>query len=184
MGIKYIRNTDDATIVCRIASDRKRAFVFHQKKIDKRNNIVLSNGYTEISEEDLALLAAESNTYAVYTKAGKLTVTDSLPQDSMSAEQLVTALRTENASLKRQLAMAQKATSDPEEMAGLQKQIVELQQELAEAKELPQKISELQDKLSVMNEEHKQEISDMQDTIDALTEQLLEKPDTAEAGTE
>ena len=66
MGSKYIRNTDDATIVCKIPSDKNKVFIFKPKKIDKRNNILLSNGFTEVSEEDLELLRKESSTFMYY----------------------------------------------------------------------------------------------------------------------
>jgi len=103
MGIKYIRNTDDATIVCRITSDRKKVFVFPMHKINKRENTVVSNGFTAISEEDLALLKAESSTFQFYEKSGKLTLADELPQESMSPEQLIAVLRDEIDMLKAEI---------------------------------------------------------------------------------
>jgi len=106
MGTKYIRNTDDATIVCRITSDKKRVFVFPMYKVNKRENIVVSNGFTAISEEDLALLKAESSTFQFYEKSGKLTLADELPQESMSPEQLIAVLRDEIDKLKAELEAA------------------------------------------------------------------------------
>lgn len=95
MGTKYIRNTDDATIVCKIPSDKNASFVFRAKKYDRRNDVLLSNGFTAISEEDLALLEAESSTYKYYKDAGKLTLADNLPEEAMSPEQLIDMLRSE-----------------------------------------------------------------------------------------
>jgi hypothetical protein len=104
MSMKYVKNTGDATIVCRITSDKEKVFTFRGKKIDKRNNIVLANGYTEIDDADLAILKAESHAFNYYEKLGKLKLVDSLPQDSMSPEQLIISLKSENSSLKQQLA--------------------------------------------------------------------------------
>jgi len=101
MAIKYVKNTDDATIICRIASDKKRKFVFNAKKMNKNDGTVLSNGYTEVSDEDLAILKEESTTFNYYVKLKKITVVDNLPFESMSVEQLVIALRAENALLKK-----------------------------------------------------------------------------------
>lgn len=104
MGSKYIRNTDDATIVCKIPSDKNKVFIFKPKKIDKRNNILLSNGFTEVSEEDLELLRKESSTFMYYENAGRLTLTDDLPEEAMSPEQLINSLREENERLRTELA--------------------------------------------------------------------------------
>jgi hypothetical protein len=96
----YIKNSDDATIICRVLSDKKKRFVFLSKKVNKRDNIVISNGYTEITEEDLAILQDESSTFKFYIEKKKLVVLDNLPLESMSADQLIVALRAENAALK------------------------------------------------------------------------------------
>ena len=121
MGLKYIKNTDDATIVCKLRSDKNRQFKFPAKKFDRRNNVTISNGYTEISDEEIELLKEDSQAFAYYTKLGRLSIVDSLPFESMSTEQLITALKTENAALKKQLKEADKS---------------DLQTEIAELKEV------------------------------------------------
>jgi hypothetical protein len=186
MSIKFIRNTDDATIVCKIPSDKNKSFVFRTKKVDRKNNVILSNGFTEITEDEIALLRSESKTFTFYEAKGRLTVMDNLPLDSMSSEQLISSLRAENAALKKQVIEVAKASTvvDSAEMKRLvESQAVEIKnltEQLSEAKELPKKIEELQDKLSIQDEEHQREISDMQDVIDGLTEQLTEKSDIPE----
>ena len=128
MGSKFIRNTDDATIICRITSNKDKVFVFRTKKFDKRNNVLLSNGYTEVSDEDLALLQAESSAFISYSAKGKLTVADNLPMESMSVDQLVTTLKSEVASLKASLKAAQSGTDTD----ALQNQLDAMTTELAE----------------------------------------------------
>lgn len=164
MSFKYIKNTDDATIICKIPSDKKKEFIFRTKKFDKRNNVLVSNGFTEVSDEDIALLRAESNTFQYYEKKGKLSVADSLPPEAMNAEQLVASLKMEIASLKRQLQEA------PKEAAPTGK-IKDVLAELAEQKKII--------------EEMTVEAQKQQDIIDELQEQLAETVDLdEEAGEE
>ena len=147
MAIKYLKNTDDATIVCKIPSDKNRSFVFPSRKVDKRNNIVLSNGYSEVSEEDLELLRAESSTFQFYEKAGKLSLVDELPQDAMSPEQLVMSLRTENELLKQKL-----AEGSGEEAASLKEQLETANAKIAEQEKmidaLDAQLAEMADELN------------------------------------
>lgn len=128
MGTKYLRNTDDATIVCRIASDMKRRFIFKPKKVDKSTGTIISNGFTEISEADLKLLEEESKAYQYYSRKGRLTVAESLPQESMTQEQLVIALRTENSDLKKELTKLKKAKPDGEAAKALQTAMSEIEE--------------------------------------------------------
>ena len=159
MGIKYIRNTDDATIVCKIPSDKNKAYIFRPKKVDKRNSIILSNGYTEISDEDIAILRAESSTFKFYENAGKLTVGDNLPQESMSPEQLVAALKNENAILKRQLKEVQSNSSSEGDQTALQDALAKIEE---------------QEKALVAAHE---EIADQKRMIEGLDEQLAAMAD-------
>lgn len=157
--MKYIRNTDDANIVCRISSDKNRSFLFKNKKIDKMNGTMLSNGYTEISDEEIAILRAESDTFKYYEKKGRLTVVENLPFESMSADQLIAALRTENSILKQELR---------ELKAGAGKNGSE------QLKETIKKLEELNTKqeldLAVANEE----LAEKEKIIEALDLQLTE----------
>lgn len=156
MGSKYIRNTDDATIVCKIPSDKNKSFVFPSRKVDKRNNIILSNGYSEISEEDLELLRAESSTFQFYEKAGKLSLVDELPQDAMSPEQLVMSLRTENELLKQKL-----AEGSSEDIKALKEQLdaanakIEEQEKMIDA--LDAQLAEMADELNAYEAKPKDE---------------------------
>lgn len=154
MDVKYIRNTDDATIVCKIPSDKNKTFIFRPKKIDKRNNVVLSNGFTAITEDDLKLLRAESTVFVYYEKAKRLTLTDKLPQEAMSPDQLIDSLRAENAYLKEQLA----TNGDAEKLKELQKA---LQNALVTIDEQEKMLSE---KTAAIDEQEK--------TITALEEQV------------
>lgn len=143
MGIKYIRNTDDATIGCKSTSNKKKEFIFRPKKFDKRNNILLSNGYTQIEEEDIALLREESNVFRYYEKLGRLTVVDSLPQEAMSSEQLVASLKAEIASLKAAL------KGNPQTDDSSKKTIEKQKKEIDALKEENERLQMLNDELSV-----------------------------------
>jgi len=132
MGIKYIRNTDDATIVCKIPSDKNKAYVFRQYKFNQRDGIVEHNGFTEISEEDLAILREQSTTFQYYEKEGKLTLADNLPQEAMSPDQLISVLRSEIEILK-----AGKESDAPNaEVAALKEKIKKLEKDLAEQQDI------------------------------------------------
>jgi len=135
MGTKFIRNTDDATIVCRITSDKNKIFNFRAKKFDKRNNIVLSNGFTEVTDEDIELLAAESKTYNSYIRLGKLSIVDSLPQESMSVEQLIITLKNENASLKKELSKKVELLDSSAMVDTLKATVAQLSEEINELRE-------------------------------------------------
>lgn len=124
--MKYVRNTDDANIVCRISSDKNKSFLFKNKKIDKINGTILSNGYTEISDEEIEILRAESDTFKYYETKGRLTVVENLPFESMSAEQLIAVLRTENSILKQELREL-KAGAGKNDNEQLKKKIEELE---------------------------------------------------------
>ena len=130
MSNKYIKNTDNATVVCRLTSDKNRSFAFPNKKFDKRNNIIISNGYTEISEEDIKLLQEQSKTFNYYISNGKLEIVDRMPYDSMSADQLISVLKAENAELKRMLKEAQKGDTDA--LAELEAKVVEQNRKIKE----------------------------------------------------
>ena len=153
MGTKYIRNTDDATIVCKIPSDKHLAWVFKPYKFDARNNVIVSNGFTEISEEDLELLRKESNTFQYYEKDGKLTLADNLPQEAMSPDQLISMLRADLEAAKAEIA-------ELKEGNGTSAEVDALKAELAETKEGHEQL--------IITMEH------MQDTIDALQEQIAD----------
>lgn len=158
MGSKYIRNTDDATIVCKIPSDKNKVFIFKPKKIDKRNNILLSNGFTEVSEEDLELLRKESSTFMYYENAGRLTLTDDLPEEAMSPEQLINSLREENERLRTELA----ENSSTGDQAEAQKA---LQNALAEIEEQKKTIEVLEEQLIAAQEELLKVDSDKPETV-------------------
>lgn len=145
MGIKYIRNTDDASIVCRVPSDKNKVFVFKPRKVDKRNNVLLSNGFTEIDAEDLELLQKESSVFQYYENLGKLTLADTLPPEAMSPEQLISVLRDEIRQLKAELAKLK---------------------ESGETAALKVKDDEIAQLILTMERQ--------QDTIDALQEQIAE----------
>ena len=159
MGSKYIRNTDDATIVCKIPSDKNKVFIFKPKKIDKRNNILLSNGFTEVSEEDLELLRKESSTFMYYENAGRLTLTDDLPEEAMSPEQLINSLREENERLRTELA----ENSSTGDQAETQKA---LQNALAEIEEQKKTIEVLEEQLIAVQEELQKVDSDKPETVE------------------
>ena len=159
MGSKYIRNTDDATIVCKIPSDKNKVFIFKPKKIDKRNNILLSNGFTEVSEEDLELLRKESSTFMYYENAGRLTLTDDLPEEAMSPEQLINSLREENERLRTEL-VENSSTGD---QAEAQKA---LQNALAEIEEQKKTIEVLEEQLVAAQEELQKVDSDKPETVE------------------
>lgn len=159
MGSKYIRNTDDATIVCKIPSDKNKVFIFKPKKIDKRNNILLSNGFTEVSEEDLELLRKESSTFMYYENAGRLTLTDDLPEEAMSPEQLINSLREENERLRTELA----ENSSTGDQAETQKA---LQNALAEIEEQKKTIEVLEEQLVAAQEELQKVDSDKPETVE------------------
>ena len=133
MGSKYIKNIEDATVVCKIASNKHKSFVFPNKKFDKVNNTLKSNGYTEISEEDIALLQAESPTFNYYIKNGGLSIVDNMPYDSMNVDQLISVLKAENAELKRMLKEAQKG--DTNALAELEAKVVEQNRKIKEQEE-------------------------------------------------
>ena len=159
MGSKYIRNTDDATIVCKIPSDKNKVFIFKPKKIDKRNNILLSNGFTEVSEEDLELLRKESSTFMYYENAVRLTLTDDLPEEAMSPEQLINSLREENERLRTELA----ENSSTGDQAEAQKA---LQNALAEIEEQKKTIEVLEEQLVAAQEELQKVDSDKPETAE------------------
>ena len=159
MGQKYIRNTDDATIVCKIPSDKNKVFIFKPKKIDKRNNILLSNGFTEVSEEDLELLRKESSTFMYYENAGRLSMTDDLPEEAMSPEQLINSLREENERLRTELA----ENSSTGDQAEAQKA---LQNALAEIEEQKKTIEVLEEQLVAAQEELQKVDSDKPETAE------------------
>ena len=159
MSSKYIRNTDDATIVCKIPSDKNKVFIFKPKKIDKRNNILLSNGFTEVSEEDLELLRKESSTFMYYENAGRLTLTDDLPEEAMSPEQLINSLREENERLRTELA----ENSSTGDQAEAQKA---LQNALAEIEEQKKTIEVLEEQLVAAQEELQKVDSDKPETVE------------------
>ena len=162
MGIKYVRNTDDATIVCKIPSDKNKTFIFRPKKIDKRNNIVLSNGFTEITEEDLELLRKESSTFMYYEKAKKLTLADKLPYEAMSSEQLISILRNENEQLKLQLAADKDTTALTEAQNALQNALMEIEKLTGELKEASEKA-----------EEQERMIAGLDEQLAAVTQEML-----------
>ena len=180
MGIKYIRNTDDASIGCKIPS-LKKSFLFKPKKFDKRNNILLSNGYTEISDEDIELLRKESTVFTYYEKLGRLSVGDNLPQEAMSTEQLVASLRTEIAALKQEL-KAKPVSGDSSKELKNALAIIEEQRETMD--KLSAKVQELStadsddsllaEKLAEIDE-LKEENQRQQDLIDVLNAQLAEE---------
>lgn len=155
MGLKYIRNTDDATIICKLSSDKRKVFVFKPKKFDKRNNVMVSNGFTEVSDEDIKILRDESHTFRYYEANKKLQIVTNLPYESMSTDQLVVVLRNEIADLKKQLSKAEKQT--PVE---------------ADTKALEEEVK----KLNVALVQKDEEISKMQDIIDELNVSLCESP--------
>ena len=162
MGVKYIRNTDDATIVCKIPSDKNKTFIFRPKKIDKRNNIVLSNGFTEITEEDLELLRKESSTFMYYEKAKKLTLADKLPYEAMSSEQLISILRNENEQLKLQLAADKDTAALTEAQNALQNALMEIEKLTGELKEASEKA-----------EEQERMIAGLDEHLAAVTQEML-----------
>lgn len=162
MGTKFIHNTDDATIICKVATEDERiagqekTFVFRNRKVDRDSNTVVSNGYTEITDEEYELLSSSSKTFQAYAGMGRLTVVDSLPMDSMTPEQLTIALKTENAVLKRDLAKAQAATGENQQ---------------AEIDALNEHVAELNEELAAMQKE----LDNSQALIDELTIQLSEE---------
>ena len=159
MALKYIKNTDDATIVCKISSDKKKVFFFRPKKFDKRNNVLVSNGFTEVEESDLELLKAESKTFNYYFDRKKLEVLDTLPHESMSSEQLIISLKSEVASLKKQIASGGSGSDE--------KLKAKVDEQAAEIESLKKELAEIEEK-------YLKELEASQDIITALTEQLDE----------
>ena len=172
MGSKYIKNTENATLVCRLASDKNRVFIFPNKKFDKVSNTIKSNGYTEISEEDIKLLQEQSKSFNYYIEKGGLSIVDNMPYDSMNADQLISVLKAENAELKKMLKEAQKGDSTA------------FNELVDKVSEQDKKISELKDKLKdteetlVIAEEQLKEFStklkEKEAVIEALDVQLAD----------
>lgn len=103
-AIKYIQNVHDSSIVCKITSDKNRRFEFSPKRVDKKQNLLLHTGFTGVSEEDLALLEKESHVFKFFSSKGQLIVTDSVPKEALSPDQLIIVLQSENDELKRKIA--------------------------------------------------------------------------------
>ena len=146
MSTKFIKNTDDATIVCKIPSDKHLAWVFKPYKFDARNGVVVSNGFTEISEEDLELLRKESNTFQYYEKAEKLILADNLPQEAMSPDQLISMLRADLELAKAEIAELQVGG----ESAALKKKDEEIEQMKIVMEHQQTLIEELQGQIAEM----------------------------------
>jgi len=158
MSSKFVKNSDNAMIVCRVTSDKNKVFHFSQKKFDKKNNMMLSNGFTEISDEDIALLEAESSVFKYYTAKGLLSVTDILPHEAMSTDQLMSALKAENAMLKKELKIAREGNSgsslDKEQIAYRDEEIARLKKKIAEQEKT---IEALDEQLAFAAEENNTE---------------------------
>lgn len=182
MGTKFIRNTDDATIICKIATEAQKAagldttFVFRNKKYDRSNNTLLSNGYTEISDEDLALLEKESSTYKYYVSIGRLTIVEDLPIEAMTPDQMLIALQSENARLKQELIEKGGSKNDSAEHVEKQQlEIEQLKQEIVALEEKQLEVEQLKQQLVELEEKHLKDVEEMQNTIDELTAQLAEE---------
>lgn len=175
MGTKYIRNTDDATIVCKLTSVKNKSFIFYSKKIDKSTGSVISNGYTAVSDEDLAMLRNESNVFQYYEKKGKLVAGDNLPAEAMTQEQLIAALRSEIAFLKRSQKeqLNSSASDDSAKVAELQSALEEAQTALEEAQTALQGANE-------KIEEHEKMIEVLEEQIAAMAAEMAEPTQESE----
>ena len=104
--MKYIQNTyrSDIQIIVKV-DGRTKNYVFAHYQIDKISGQVISDGFTEVSDDDLKVLET-NGAFKLLVEKGKLNVKDEAPLKAGSFEQLldlkakVKALEEENAALK------------------------------------------------------------------------------------
>ena len=89
MNNKYIQNTytADIQIIAKVDSKRKN-FVFAHYQRDKISNQVISDGFTEVTEEDLKILNT-NGAFKLLIDRKRLVVKDEAPLKAGSFEQLL-----------------------------------------------------------------------------------------------
>ena len=89
MGNKYIQNTytADIQIIAKVEG-RQRNYVFAHYQRDKISNQVISDGFTEVTEEDLKILNA-NGAFKLLIEKKRLILKDEAPLKAGSFEQLL-----------------------------------------------------------------------------------------------
>ena len=111
----YIQNTYTADIQIDVKKDGRfrKTFVFGRFVTDKYTGMVASDGYTELSEEDFALLK-DDRAFKYALDKGTLVIQDKAPlragnfEQMMEMQQRNAELEAENASLRERLAKYEK----------------------------------------------------------------------------
>lgn len=111
----YIQNTYTSDIQIDVKKDGRfrKTFVFARFVTDKYTGMVASDGYTELSEEDFALLK-DDRAFKYALDKGTLVIQDKAPLRAGSFEQMMeiqqhcAELEAENAALKERLAKYEK----------------------------------------------------------------------------
>lgn len=115
----YIQNTYTSDIQIDVKKDGRfrKTFVFARFVTDKYTGMVASDGYTELSEEDYALLK-DDRAFKYAIDKGTLVIQDKAPLRAGSMEQLMemqqrcAELAAENAALKERLAKYEDGDKD------------------------------------------------------------------------
>ena len=127
--MKYIQNTYTADIGITIKDNGRfvKTITFERYQLDKASGQVVSDGFTEVNDEDLKLLEA-NGAYQLLVKKGKLAVKDEAPLKAGSFEQMlalkerVKALEAENKALQEEVKSlkeaAKKGDKDKADKAG------------------------------------------------------------------
>lgn len=119
MGNKYIQNTytADIQIIAKVEG-RQRNYVFAHYQRDKISNQVISDGFTEVTEEDLKILNA-NGAFKLLIDKKRLILKDEAPLKAGSFEQL--------------LDLKAKVKEQEETIAALRAEIAELKGEKSDA---------------------------------------------------
>lgn len=115
----YIQNTYTSDIQIDVKKDGRfrKTFVFARFVTDKYTGMVASDGYTELSEEDYALLK-DDRAFKYAVDKGTLVVQDKAPlragtfEQMMEMQQRCAELEAENAALKERLAKYEDGDKD------------------------------------------------------------------------
>ena len=119
MSNKYIQNTytADIQIIAKVEG-RQRNYVFAHYQRDKISNQVISDGFTEVTEEDLKILNA-NGAFKLLIEKKRLILKDEAPLKAGSFEQL--------------LELKAKVKEQEETIAALRAEIAELKGETSKA---------------------------------------------------
>ena len=134
--MKYIQNTYSADIGIVIKDNGRfvKNMTFARYQLDRASGQVVSDGFTEVEDEDLKLLE-KNGAFQLLIAKGKLVVKDEAPLKAGSFEQMlalkerVNTLEAENAALKEEI----KALKEGAKKGGKGK----AKEAAAEAEELP-----------------------------------------------